>query len=117
IWIEKVRPTAVQDVEIARAGEGESLADVELGSLMEVSPQNMLATITELQGTSSTDGTGIGTRQYTRPGNVMATEYLFGRLESYGLEVWYEDFITWDGFLVSNVIGEIPGRDESMIYG
>ena len=117
IWIEKVRPAAVQDVEIAAAGEGGSLADMELGTLMEVSPQNMLGTITELQATSSTDGTGIGTRHYTRPGNVMATEYLFGRLESYGLNVWYEDFITWDGYLVSNVVGEIPGRDDSMIYG
>jgi hypothetical protein len=117
IWIEKVWPAAVQEGEIEAAGEGESLADVELGTLMEVSPQNMLGTITDLQGTSSTDGSGIGTRHYTQPGNVMATEYLFGRLESYGLEVWYEDFITWDGYLVSNVVGEIPGRDDSMIYG
>ena len=28
IWIEKVRPPAMQDVEIDEAGEGESLADV-----------------------------------------------------------------------------------------
>lgn len=116
IWIEKVRPATVTEREIAVAGEGDSLTDVELGALIpEVSPQNLLATVTELQATSSTDGTGIGTRHYTRPGNVMAAEYLFARLEAYGLQVWYEDFITWDGYLVSNVLGEIPGRDDSMI--
>jgi aminopeptidase YwaD len=66
---------------------------------------------------SSTDGTGIGTRQYGTTGNVMASEYLFTRLESYGLTVWYEDFLTPEGFLSTNVIGEIPGNDQSAIYG
>ncbi len=119
IWIEKVRPaTASAATNGATPASTTSLADIEIGALLpEVDPDAMLDTITHLQGTSSTDGTGIGTRQYSQPGNVMATEYLFGRLESYGLEVWYEDFITWDGYLVSNVVAEIPGRDESMVYG
>lgn len=118
IWIEKVRPAVPQDGIGMSVGSGEALADQDLGVLMpQVSRQNMLATITALQASSSTDGTGIGTRQYTRAGNVMATEYLFGRLEAYGLDVWYEEFITWDGYLVSNVVGEIPGLDETMIYG
>lgn len=118
IWIEKVRPAAVASASGATPTTRPSLADIEIGALLpEVDPDAMLDTITDLQGTSSTDGTGIGTRQYSQPGNVMATEYLFGRLESYGLEVWYEDFITWDGYLVSNVVAEIPGRDESMVYG
>jgi hypothetical protein len=118
IWIEKVRPAVPQEGIGSPAGTGDALSEMELGVLMpQVSPQNMLATITGLQATSSTDGTGVGTRQYTRAGNVMATEYLFGRLEAYGLDVWYEDFITCDGYLVSNVVGEIPGRDETMIYG
>lgn len=117
IWIEKVRPATVSAVGRTPASRP-ALADIDIGALVpEVDPDAMLDTITELQATSSSDGTGVGTRQYSQPGNVMATEYLFGRLESYGLEVWYEDFITWDGYLVSNVVAEIPGRDESMIYG
>lgn len=118
IWIEKVRPATASGQAAASPATRVALADIEIGGLMsEVDADAMLATITDLQATSSTDGTGVGTRQYSQPGNVMATEYLFRRLESYGLEVWYEDFITWDGYLVSNVVAEIPGRDESMIYG
>lgn len=117
IWIEKIRPAAPEVVG-APAGSGPSLADVELGTLMpEVDPDAIWSTIVELQGMSSTDGTGIGTRQYSQPGNVMTAEYLYTRLETLGLTVWYEDFLTWEGYLVTNVLGEIPGRDDSMVYG
>jgi hypothetical protein len=118
IWIEKLRPAAPSVVAASAAGTGAPLADSDLGVLLpQVDVDNMWQTVVDLQGMSSTDGTGVGTRQYSRPGNVMTAEYLFTRLESYGLEVWYEDFITWEGYLSSNVVGEIPGRDESMIYG
>lgn len=118
IWIEKFRPAAPDVVDITPAGTGEALADHDLGVLLpQVDADNLWQTVVDLQGMSSTDGSGIGTRQYSQPGNVMTAEYLFTRLESYGLEVWYEDFITWDGYLSSNVVGEIPGRDETMVYG
>jgi hypothetical protein len=69
-----------------------------------------------LQGMSSTDGTAIGTRHYTSTGNVMAAEHLYRELAGYGLSVWYEDFVTDDGLLALNVVGEIPGRDPSQVY-
>lgn len=118
IWIEKFKPARVDATPGTPAGTGNSLTDYDVGVLLpEVDVDEIWQTVVDLQAMSSTDGTGIGTRQYSRPGNVMTAEYLFTRLESYGLNVWYEDFITWDGYLVSNVIGEIPGRDESMVYG
>jgi len=117
IWIEKVRPAAPA-LAVTPAGTGEPLMDRELGALLpEVDPDNIRETVSELQAMSSSDGTGVGTRHYSQPGNVMTAEYLFRRLESYGLKVWYEDFITWEGYLVSNVVGEIQGRDPGMVYG
>jgi hypothetical protein len=117
IWIEKLRPAAPAN-DVAPAGTGEPIAELELGVLLpQVDVDNIWMTVTDLQGMSSSDGTGIGTRQYSQPGNVMTAEYLFTRLESYGLDVWYEDFVTWEGFLVSNVIGEIGGTAPEMIYG
>jgi len=117
IWIEKLRP-AGPSVTVTAAGTGEPIADMELGALLpQVDVDNIWLTVADLQAMSSTDGSGLGTRQYSQPGNVMAAEYLFTRLESYGLDVWYEDFITWEGFLVSNVVGEISGRDPEMVYG
>jgi Zn-dependent M28 family amino/carboxypeptidase len=59
----------------------------------------------------------FGTRYYTKETNAQAAEYLFGRLESYGLKVWYEDFLSWEGYLMVNVVGEVPGSDGSEIYG
>lgn len=118
IWIEKLRPAPPAIAGEVSAGRGDSLANNDLGVLLpQVDVDEIWMTVTELQAMSSTDGTGIGTRQYSQPGNVMTAEYLFTRLETYGLEVWYEDFITWEGYLVSNVLGEIPGRDDSMVYG
>lgn len=103
---------------MGQAGRGPALADYDLGVLMpQVDVEGIEQTIVDLQGMSSTDGTGVGTRQYSTAGNVMTSEYAFKRLESYGLTVWYEDFLTPEGYLSTNVIGEIPGDDSSAIYG
>ncbi len=48
---------------------------------------------------------------------MIAAEYLFQRMESYGMRAWYEEFLTPEGFLLVNVVGEVPGRDPSAIYG
>ncbi len=50
-------------------------------------------------------------------GNQLAAEYLFQQLESYGARVWYEEFVTPDGYLLVNVVGELPGKDNKLIYG
>lgn len=89
----------------------------DLASLLsKVSTDELETTIRDLQAMSSTDGTGIGTRQYTTTGNVMAGEYLYQRFASYGLNVWFEDFVTDDGLLALNVVAEIPGDDASETY-
>lgn len=89
----------------------------DLGALsQQVSSEELQSTIVALQGMSSNDGTGIGTRHYTTQGNVMAAEYLYQRFAAYGLEVWYEDFVTNDGLLALNVVAELPGTDPSATY-
>jgi hypothetical protein len=94
------------------------LTDADIGGLVgEIDSENLTTYVTDLQATSSTDGSGIGTRQYLQPGNVMAAEFLFSELERLGLSVHYEDFITPEGTLASNIVGEIPGRDPGAIYG
>lgn len=114
--VEKILPAP--PVEILKPDETVPLADIDIGSLMdEVSTENLERSILDLQGTSSTDGSGVGTRYYSAPGNVIAAEYLVQRLESYGMRVWYEDFLTPEGFLLVNVVGEVSGRDPSAIYG
>jgi hypothetical protein len=114
--VEKVAPAP--PVEVVGPEEPVSLASIEIGSLIDdVSESNLESSITDLVGMGATDGSGIGTRYYTSASNMMAAEYLFTQLESYGLNVWYEDFLTWEGYLVVNVIGEVPGEDESEIYG
>lgn len=114
--VEKVAPAP--PLEVIRPEEPVSLASIEIGSLIDdVSESNLESSITDLVGMGSTDGSGIGTRYYTSASNMMAAEYLFTRLETYGLNVWYEDFLTWEGYLVVNVIGEVPGDDASEIYG
>ena len=118
IWVEKLMPAVPENGKGVQAGRGPALADHDLGVLIpQVDVQSIEQPIIDLQGMSSTDGTGIGTRQYSMTGNVMTSEYAFNRLESYGLTVWYEDFLTPEGFLSTNVIGEIPGDDASAIYG
>jgi cell division septation protein DedD len=102
----------------ATGGGKPVLTDSDLGGLVgEIEIDNLTTYVTDLQATSSTDGSGIGTRQYLQPGNVMAAEFLFTELERHGLTVRYGDFITPEGTLASNIVGEIPGRDPSAIYG
>ena len=118
IWVEKVAPAPPSLRLVETAGQGDDIADIDLGVLLpQVDAGEIEQTILDMQATSSTDGTGVGTRQYGMTGNAMASEYLFTRLEQYGLSVWYEDFLSPEGHLSTNVIGEIPGRDSSMVYG
>lgn len=80
-----------------------------------ISVQQLKQRLTDLQSMGSIDG-GLGSREYSQPGNVQAAEYLYRRLASYGLNVWYEDFVGDNGRLLLNVVGEIPGNDPSKIY-
>lgn len=80
-----------------------------------VSADAMEQTILELT-TMGADDPNAGSRYYASPGNVAAGEYLYTRLSALGLRVWYEDFITNDGYLALNVVGELPGRDPSAVY-
>lgn len=115
-FVEKILPAP--PTEIVSPEESVALADIDIGSLMEeVSSDNLERSILELQATSSTDDSGVGTRYYATTGNAMAAEYLVQRLESYGMRVWYEDFLMGDGRLLVNVVGELAGRDPSAIYG
>ncbi|MCA9834424.1 MAG: Zn-dependent exopeptidase M28 [Thermomicrobiales bacterium] len=84
--------------------------------LEEVNQDNIEDVTNDLVHMGELDNSGWGTRYYTYPGNQIAADYLYQELESYGLTVWYEDFITWDGYLLVNVVGEIPGSDDSKIY-
>ncbi|HYJ13827.1 MAG TPA: M28 family peptidase, partial [Thermomicrobiales bacterium] len=114
--VSKVAPAPPGD--IAEIDEPTDIATIEIGSLMDdVSESNIESSIVDLVAMGSNDGSGVGTRYYTTAGNMRAAEYLYARLESYGLNVWYEEFLTWEGFLAVNVIGEVPGRDPSSIYG
>lgn len=114
--VEKILPAP--PTQIVSPEESVALADIDIGSLMEeVSSDNLERSILDLQATSSTDDSGVGTRYYASSGNAMAAEYLVQRLEGYGMRVWYEDFLMADGRLLVNVVGEIAGRDPSAIYG
>jgi Zn-dependent M28 family amino/carboxypeptidase len=116
IQVDKVVPAPPLDIAIAQ--EPTALSSIEIGALIDdVAGNNIEQTILDLQAMGSTDGSGIGSRYYTTIGNSQAAEYLFNRLESYGLKVWYEDFLSWEGYLMVNVVGEIPGSDASAIYG
>lgn len=100
------------------AREKTPLANIEIGELLDgVDVANLEATVRDLQGASSTDGSGVGTRFYSLTGNAITSEYLFQRMEALGMKVWYEDFLSPDGLLLVNVIGELPGADTSAIYG
>lgn len=114
--IEKVLPAPPE--ETVNTEPAAALADIDIGTLRDdVSSENLERMILDLQATSSTDGSGAGTRYYSATGNAMAAEYLVQRMERYGLRVWYEDFLMPDGRLLVNVVGEIEGRDPSAIYG
>jgi hypothetical protein len=81
-----------------------------------VDSDKLEATIDDLSSMGELDHSGLGTRYYALPGNQIAADYLYQELESYGLEVWFEDFVSWDGLLLVNVVAEIPGRDDSESY-
>ncbi|MBA3379328.1 MAG: M28 family peptidase [Chloroflexia bacterium] len=114
--VDKLAPAPPLDLSVN--DEPTSIASIEIGSLMDdVNPDNIERSITDLVAMGSTDGSGVGTRYYTSAANMRAAEYLYRQLESYGLDVWYEDFLSWEGYLMVNVIGEVPGADESAVYG
>ena len=118
IAVFKVEPAPPDPGDVVSPDSRAPLTDADLAAMLpDVNGDTIRQTIADLQASSSTDGTGVGTRAYTMPGNVMAAEFLFTRLEQYGLDVWYEDFITPEGLLSTNVIGQIPGNDDRMIYG
>lgn len=114
--VEKVAPATL---EMRQRSNGlPQLTEGDIAGLMnEVDSSRIEETIGDLQIAGAADGGTIGTRHYTTAGNQVAAEYLYQKLESYGLDVWYEDFVSWDGLLLVNVVGEIPGRDTSRLYG
>ena len=102
---------------IAKIASRSPVTDVNPDALMgAVDRDGLETTIDDLSSTGELDNSGVGTRYYTLPGNQIAADYLYQELESYGLEVWYEDFVTWDGILLVNVVAQAPGRDESEMY-
>lgn len=116
LTVEKVAPAPPESA--SRPQTRTPLDDVGLESLaQEVDTERIGDIVVNLQATSSNDGSGVGTRYYTTPGNQIAADSLFGTLESFGLNVWYEDFISPEGLLLVNVIGELQGVDNSRMYG
>ncbi|MDQ3655679.1 MAG: hypothetical protein M3457_11450, partial [Chloroflexota bacterium] len=114
--VDKIAPAPPLDMSLAE--EPTSIASIEIGSLLDdVSRDNIERSVTDLVAMGSSDGSGAGTRYYTSAANMQAAEYLYQQLESYGLDVWYEDFLSWEGYLMVNVIGEKPGTDHSAVYG
>lgn len=99
---------------IAQTGDKPDITDPGLVA-ESISVGQLKQRVTDLQSMGAPEGQ-LGTREYSQPGNVDAAEYLYRRLASYGLNVWYEDFIADNGRLLLNVVGEIPGRDPSKIY-
>lgn len=99
-------------------GDKPALGSTDIGTLTpNVSADKLTATIEEMQAMGAADGSAVGSRYYSLTGNQLAAEYLFQQLEAVGARVWYEDFVTPDGLLLVNVVGELPGKDESKIYG
>lgn len=108
LGVEKVAPPPPDTV--AYHAERKRLTEADVGGLRDdVDPNLLTQTMTDLAG--------LGTRFYPTASNQQSAEYLYRKLESYGLSVWYEYFVSWDGYLLTNVIGEIPGRDQSSLYG
>lgn len=114
--VEKVAPAPPSS--LTRPEGRQTIEQAGVGSMVDlVDTSNIEVTIRQLQAAGSAGGSGVGTRYYTTAGNQIAADMLFRELDSYGLDVWYEDFVTPDGLLLVNVIGEIPGSDPSRIYG
>lgn len=101
----------------AEIGSSGPATDTTGAALMEqVDQGNIERLISDLTLMGELDDSGLGSRYYTYPGNQIAADYLFQELESYGMTVWYEDFIMWDGYLLVNVVAELPGADDSEVY-
>lgn len=114
--VEKIAPPP--PVTVAFHTDRTRLAEGDVGGLRADVDSNLITQhMNELQAMGATDGSGLGTRFYPTASNQRAAEYLYRELESYGLTVWYEYFVSWDGYLLTNVIGEVPGRDQSRLYG
>ena len=113
VW--KIAPA--QPEVIAEAQTNGSARMVNGWAMMEqVRQDNVERVVNDLSHIGELDNSGLGTRHYRFPGNQIAADYLFQELESYGLNVWFEDFIMWDGYLLVNVVAEIPGNDSSEVY-
>jgi hypothetical protein len=113
--VHKLMPAPPESV--ASADDRQPLDVGRAGELMDqVDPGRIERTIADLMAIGELDNSGLGTRYYALPGNQIAADYLFQELESYGLEVSFEDFISWDGLLLVNVVAELPGRDDSQAY-
>jgi hypothetical protein len=112
--VHKLAPAPVLEEAV---GDRPALARIDGGDLMgAVDTDNLRQTITDLTTIGELDNSGLGTRYYAYPGNQIAADYIFQELESYGLDVWYEDFISWDGLLLVNVVAETPGKDDGETY-
>ena len=110
ISIEKLPPLLPV---IAMNGDKPEISDP--GAVAEsISVQQLKQRVTDLQSMGAAPGE-LGSREYSQAGNVDAAEYLYRRLYSYGLNVWYEDFIADNGRLLLNVVGEIPGDRKSVV--
>ena len=116
LTVEKVAPAPPET--LGRPENLPELTEADVGALgAKVESERLGSMMAEFQSMGAANGTGLGTRHYTMPGSQIAADYLYRELESYGFEVWYEDFVTWQGYLVVNVVGELPGRDTSRLYG
>jgi len=94
------------------------LGSTDIGTLTtNVSVDKETTTVTSLQGMGAAEGSAVGSRYYSLTGNQLAADYLYTQLESYGAKVWYEDFVTPDGLLLVNIVGELPGKDDLKMYG
>ena len=110
---------AVEKLPPAQPGAADRSALAPLESpdplLRSVSEEEIVRIITDLQSMGATQGE-LGSRQHPSAGNLMAADYIFGRLASYGLTVQYNDFVADDGSYATNIVGALPGDDPSRIF-
>lgn len=114
IAIEKVPPPATLTPLRATPGQLPPLTRA-VPFRTELSAESLQATILDLQQAGDPAG-DENSRYYTSDGSITAAAYLYGRMASYGLTVWYEDFVADTGALALNVVGALPGRDPSKTY-
>lgn len=113
----EVHKLAPAPSDVATLSSRPPLSSADAGTLVgAVDSGRLQQTMNDLVSIGELDNSGLGTRYYAYPGNQIAADYLYQELESYGLDVWFEDFISWDGLLLVNVVAEAPGRDDSSTY-